>query len=116
MSSESHSNDSINNENVCSFKIYLIQTQIKTPWYIVLILMLSILATLTLMFFGFFFSPSDILSVIAIGICAMLFVTLLICATIIITKYIGKRGMPKEDCHFDSTKTLLEAYKAIFGK
>ena len=117
MSDELNKSKSAKNEDVCSFELYLIEQKTKIAWHKIIIavaIAISILAIFTFMFFGFFFSPINIFSVIAIGIGAVLFITLIICTTIVISKCLSKKGLPKECCNFNSEKSMLEAYKAIF--
>ena len=113
MSDELDKKESEKNKDVCSFELYLIESR-KFPCYLKILLLISICAIFTFMFFGLFFSPSDIFSVIAIGIGAILFITLVICATIIISKCIVKKEPSKESCNFNSIKLLFEAYQAVF--
>lgn len=114
MSDNLNNNESKNNCDVCPCKFHLAKPKCKKFWFIIVPLILSIGAIITLMFFGFFFSPSDTFSVIAIGICAILLITPIICTTIIISKYIGAKAPSEECCKFSKIYFLLEAYKVIF--
>lgn len=74
----------------------------------------AILLVLAIVFLGYFIAPDDYHAVIAMGIGAIMFVTVFVCISVALVKIIAAKNSKDQKTDCNSSIILYEAYKRIF--